>query len=120
MMRAMRKFFPVRRLLALAAAYVVALQLALLPLTVAAGPARSAPLCSELAGTSDPVKADAGCACAAGCGVQCCAPGYPAAPTAAVSLERKPAGVLGPAPTFVSFAVGQERGPHNPRAPPSA
>ncbi|RDV01932.1 hypothetical protein DXH78_15080 [Undibacter mobilis] len=106
----------------MAAAYVVALQLILLPLTVAASNAPSAPLCSQLSdpAKSAPLKSDTGCACAAGCGVQCCAPGYPVPSSAAVSLQRGQGDVLAPAQVFLAFTLGQERGPHNPRAPPAA
>lgn len=119
-MTAMRKTFFARRLLALAAAYVVALQLALLPLTLAAGQAQAGPLCSVLAGKSEPLKADGGCACAAGCGAQCHAPGYPGEPADVVAPAREQAGVFRPVRALSPAACASIRSPQNPRAPPAA
>ena len=68
--------FRSRRFIALIAAYVVALQALLLPLSVAAAGPFAISLCSSHA-TSDgaPLPADgqSGCPCAAGCGMLCCA-----------------------------------------------
>lgn len=111
--------------MALAAAYVVALQLVLLPLAVAAGNSLASPLCSEIAesranpAVPNPVHSTTGCACASGCGVQCCAPALLSPPSAAVAIDRTPLVVLAPKaiaaiPGFVSW-----HGPQNPRAPPS-
>jgi hypothetical protein len=64
-----------RRVIALIAAYVVALQALLLPLSVAAGPFKSS-LCTaatSVDGSPSPADHDSGCASAAGCGTQCCA-----------------------------------------------
>jgi hypothetical protein len=65
-----------RRLIALLAAYVVALQALLLPLTVAAGASFDPHLCAASAsadGAPAPAGHDNGCGCAAGCGLHCCA-----------------------------------------------
>lgn len=120
MILAMRAHSPVRRLLALAAAYVVALQLVLLPLSVAAGPLRSGPLCSELA---DPAKASPersaiGCACASGCGMQCCASAFGGPPSFATSIDRTSFAVLTPMEMAAIPGLMSWRSPQNPRAPP--
>jgi hypothetical protein len=63
------------RLLAIAAAYVIALQALLLPLSVAAGSPFIASLCAASASTDGaPAPAShnpSGCPCAAGCGMHC-------------------------------------------------
>jgi len=110
---------------ALAAAYVVALQVALLPLAVVAGHALASPLCSDMAASqagpikSAPASSSTGCACAAGCGTQCCVPAFVDPPSAVVAIDRTPLVILAPkaiavVPGFVSW-----HGPQNPRAPPS-
>ena len=84
-----------RRLIALLAAYVVALQALLLPLTVAAGATFEASLCTASAttdGAPPPASHDGPCPCAAGCGMHCCAQVL-AAPPQAVSV-RGPASAL--------------------------
>jgi hypothetical protein len=63
------------RLIALIAAYVVALQALLLPLAVVAGGVTNFGLCSagaSAADTQSPAGDQSGCPCAAGCGMQCC------------------------------------------------
>lgn len=123
-MRAMRGTSHLRRLLAVAAAYVVALQLVLLPLTLAAANPLSGPLCSQAASNvsvpADPRKADTGCACAAGCGMQCCAGAALAPPSSAHVVDRNALWTLTPAAVFGTAALAQVRSPHNPRAPPAA
>src|SRR5664279_118193 len=64
-----------RRIIALIAAYVVALQALLLPLSVAAGSPFESSLCAAAASVDhapSPAGHDGGCPCAAGCGMQCC------------------------------------------------
>lgn len=108
------------RILALIAAYLVALQALLLPLTVAAGAAYDSSLCVTVQAPDDtPSRHDTGCACAAGCGMQC------------HSLALAPplaAGLADPMPQFSAFvapalivAVVKSTG-HSPpmaRAPPA-
>jgi hypothetical protein len=63
-----------RRIVALAAAYVIGLQALLLPLSVAAGGVFGPVLCSAHASVGNaqtPIDRDNGCPCAAGCGMQC-------------------------------------------------
>jgi hypothetical protein len=70
----MSELFQCRRLIALAAAYVIALQALLLPLSVAAGGAFDFSLCTAVTSAdrpSSPAGYDSGCPCAAGCGMQC-------------------------------------------------
>jgi hypothetical protein len=123
-MRAMRGTSYLRRLLAVAAAYVVALQLVLLPLTLAAANPLSGPLCSQAASNAsapvDPLKADTGCACAAGCGMQCCAGSALVPPSSAHVVDRNALWTLTPAAVSDAAALAELRSPHNPRAPPVA
>jgi hypothetical protein len=119
---AMRNPFCKRRIIALAAAYLVALQALLLPLSVAAGSPFVGPPCSTSVSQpgSQPVKHDTGCPCAAGCGMQCCAQAL-AAPSPELSA-RIP---------VISYAMALQltpvverrtpiRSPSIPRAPPAA
>jgi hypothetical protein len=67
----MSKSLRCRHVIALAAAYVVALQALLLPLSVAAGSPFHSSLCAAAAATDglpQPTGHDGGCPCAAGCG----------------------------------------------------
>ena len=110
-----------RRLVALLAAYVVALQALLLPLSVAAGTQFSSGLCVTLAdGSHSPGSRDSGCPCAAGCGMQCCGQAFVAPPpvvaTVAPAFEFAP----GPAPAIEPVLRPAGRGRHAPRAPPAA
>jgi hypothetical protein len=68
----MRKAHPARRVIAVIAAYSIALQ-AFMPLASLAAAPLSA-ICASAAtpAVPPPVTHDAGCACAAGCGMQCC------------------------------------------------
>lgn len=122
-MRTMRGTSYLRRVLTVAAAYVVALQLVLLPLTLALASPLAGPLCSQAAAyagaPADPLKADTGCACAAGCGMQCCASSASAAPSSAHAIDRNPLWTLTPVAVFGKAALAQARSPHNPRAPPA-
>jgi hypothetical protein len=118
----MFKPIPKRRMIALAAAYLVALQALLLPLSVAAGSPFMAPPCASSASqpASQPANHDTGCPCAAGCGMQCCAQAL-VAPVPVVA-ERIPVIVYTAAPlrAFVAVAHAPDRSPLNPRAPPFA
>jgi hypothetical protein len=110
-----------RRFLAVAAAYAVALQVMLLPLSVAASSPFSTALCSASAKSQQtPSKTDTGCACASGCGMQCCTPGFLSPPSSGVDLAPRQAVILAPAVFFNTTAPHHRRGPQNPRAPPLA
>lgn len=109
-----------RRLIALFAAYVVALQGFLLPLTVAAFAAPESVLCTTAGNTApQPASHDTACACAAGCGMQCGAPSLAGPlPQNAIVLHATQ-GVLVTLPPATLVAVPSDEGtPHSPRAPP--
>ena len=112
-----------RRLIALLAAYVVALQALLLPLTVAAGAAFDGSLCAAAASASvpaAPVSHDNGCACAAGCGMQCCAQTLAGPPWIAALPDPARIAIAGPLPAIETrLAPTKPTAPHA-RAPPSA
>jgi hypothetical protein len=107
-------------IIALFAAYVVALQALFLPLSVAAWPFAGSGLCQSAVsiGGSGPAGHENGCPCAAGCGVQCCAQNTLLPPQIAVSfvvtqvVASTPAHFVEPVPQPSNF------GPHAPRAPP--
>lgn len=113
---------PMRRLIALAAAYLVAAQAILLPLSVAAASPLLNALCvSSSDGTGHgPFGSDNGCGCAAGCGMQCCAPAALDAPAARFQSPPAVAQVLAPVVAFVASLGPEDRGWHRPRAPPLA
>lgn len=112
-----------RRLLALAAAYVVALQALLLPLSVAAASPFAGGLCAaahSLESPPAPVPMPAGCGCAAGCGMECgtqhalAPPSIVLVPFDTYIADNRPTSALAP---VVRPSV---RGPQIPRAPPLA
>jgi hypothetical protein len=113
----MSKLVRARRLVALIAAYVVALQTLLLPLSVAAGSPFQASLCNEASGGA-PVQHDAGCPCAAGCGMQCCVQSLLGPPQNGVTFQQTGATVVALPVTFDSIVRIAHRSPHSPRAPP--
>ena len=111
-----------RRLIALFAAYVVALQGLLLPLTMVASAAPEIVLCSTVGEpTHRPVSHDTDCACAAGCGMQCCAQTL-LGPPAHTGLVSRAAFVTVNAPPHLLTPIARpaDRGPQAPRAPPMA
>jgi hypothetical protein len=117
----MRNPIRFRRMAALAATYVVVLQALLLPLAVAATAPRTDVLCvTSGEGAPAPAHDNTGCACAAGCGAQCCVPGLLGAardfhvvlPADFYVLRATSAPVLAPRATL--------RLPQIPRAPPAA
>jgi len=114
--------FPARRLIALAAAYLIAAQAVLLPLSVAAASPLLNTLCvSSLDGAGHgPTGSDKGCGCAAGCGMQCCAPAALDGPAAAFQAPPAVAQVLAPVVAFVTSLRAEDRGWHRPRGPPTA
>ncbi len=119
----MNERFQSRRLVALAAAYVVALQALLLPLSVAAGDAFDSSLCTaatSVDGSPSPAGHDTGCACAAGCGMQCCVQTLASPPPVTVALGRTRAIAMTPTPAIAPIIRLAERSPQVPRAPPAA
>lgn len=109
-----------RRLIALFAAYVVALQGLLLPLTVAAFAAPENVLCTAAGERSPPTSGhDSGCVCAAGCGMQCGTLSLADAPSQDVVVLRTAQGVLVPPQLAIPSIARPDDGiPHSPRAPP--
>jgi len=117
----MHEILQTRRLVALAAAYVIALQALLLPLSVAAGSPFVNSLCAAgaaIEGSQVPGSHDSGCPCAAGCGMQCCAQTLAAPPPAAVPRDVTLATILLPPPAISPVVRPAVRGPQVPRAPP--
>jgi hypothetical protein len=109
-----------RRLVALVAAYVVALQALLLPLSVAAGTQFSSSLCVALAdGSHSPNSHDNSCPCAAGCGMQCCGQAFPAPPTVVTAVAPVCGFAFVPAPAIKLVLRPAGKGPQIPRAPPA-
>ena len=111
-----------RRAIALIAAYVVALQAMLLPLSLAAGPFASS-LCAAAtadAGSQTPGSHDTGCPCAAGCGMQCCAQTLASPPqVTSIRLGLTRVSVMTPAPALAPAVRSAARRPQIPRAPPA-
>jgi hypothetical protein len=119
----MRKSTDSRRMIALVAAYVVALQALLLPLSVASGAAIDSSVCAtatSAAGSQPPASHDTGCACAAGCGMQCCGQALASPPEIVVALRLTRARALVLPPAIEPFVRPPEKGPQIPRAPPAA
>jgi hypothetical protein len=114
--------FRSRRIVALVAAYVVALQALLLPRSVAAG-APDFSLCVSSASAS-PHSGDGhatGCPCAAGCGTQCCVnatAGPP--PTIVVHAPATIIAKLAPPRAILTAARPHLHSPQLARAPPVA
>jgi hypothetical protein len=113
--------FRSRRIIALIAAYVVALQALLLPLSVAAGAADFS-LCVSSVSASSHSGDDhgTGCPCAAGCGAQCCASATAGPPPAMVVHAPAAIARIAPPRTIVSVARPHLHSPQLARAPPAA
>jgi hypothetical protein len=112
-----------RQLIALAAAYVIALQALLLPLSVAVGGAYPFSLCSagaSVAGSHSPVDHQSGCPCAAGCGMQCCVHALAGSPQTVIPLGLTQVGTLLPPPALEPVVRHALRSPQLARAPPAA
>jgi hypothetical protein len=111
-----------RRLVALIAAYVVALQALLLPLTVAAGAVYDASLCITVSAADAPAPTghDNGCACAAGCGMQCCAQILGSPPQLLAAFVPTYTRAIVPATAIERAIRPPGKGPQNARAPPAA
>lgn len=118
----MKKPVRSRRIVALFAAYVVALQALLLPLSVAAGGPLDASLCTAAAsaeGSPSPASHQTGCPCAAGCGMQCCMQALASPPQFAVALGQTRISAMTTAPAFEPVIRLAMRSPQVPRAPPA-
>ncbi|MBS0535317.1 MAG: hypothetical protein JSR72_14765 [Proteobacteria bacterium] len=113
---------PTRRLIALAAAYLVAAQAVLLPLSVAAASPMLTSICVSAPDGAghQPAGSANGCGCAATCGVMCCAPATLAAPPAGGRAPPAVVQVLPPVAAFVAVIRAADRVSHRPRAPPLA
>jgi hypothetical protein len=113
-----------RQIIALAAAYVVALQALLLPLSLAAGASPDFSLCSAATSTAGPQSGGghdgSGCPCAAGCGMQCCVHALAGPPQAVIVLALTSTAWLTPPPAFAQVARPWLRSPQLARAPPAA
>ena len=114
-----------RHFIALAAAYVVALQalLLLLPLSVAAGSPFHSSLCAAAAapdGSPQPTGHDGGCPCAAGCGTQCCVQSLAGPPQVAIILAPTRAIAMTLPRATEPIIRPADRSPQIPRAPPAA
>jgi hypothetical protein len=110
-----------RRVIALFAAYVVALQALLLPLSVAAGPFQSSLCAAAMSADGAPMPAghDSTCPCAAGCGTQCCAQTAAGPPVVTVTLDLTRAVAMLPVPAIERVIRVAVRSPQVPRAPPA-
>jgi hypothetical protein len=108
--------------LALAAAYLIALQALLLPLSVAAGGPFGFSLCSSgvfIAGPEAPGGRQNGCPCTGGCGMQCC--GHALADPPRTQIVLSPTGIGAPLPSLALAALFRiwTRNPQLARAPPA-
>ena len=111
-----------RPVIALIAAYAVALHGLLWPLALAAGHPLQASLCTEVSattGTPAPAGHDNGCSCAAGCGMQCCVQTFVGPPQSIVVLNLTRAVAMTPAAVFAPVVRLADRSPVVPRAPPA-
>jgi hypothetical protein len=117
----MSEFTRSRRAIALFAAYVVALQALLLPLSVAAGPFMSSLCAAAMSADGSPTPAghDSGCPCAAGCGTHCCAQTLASPPVGTVILDLTSAVAMIPPPAIERVIRVAVRSPQVPRAPPA-
>jgi hypothetical protein len=117
----MRDSSRVRSYIVWAAAYVIALQATLLPLSVAAAAPLAAIVCTSgsHADASLPLN-PAGCPCAGGCGMQCHTQTLAMPPSIAVAATRTRAGTMAPELLVGGFVQRFIRCPQIPRAPPVA
>jgi hypothetical protein len=113
-----------RQVVALVAAYVVALQALLLPLSLAAGASPQFSLCVSATSTASPHSGDghggSGCPCAAGCGMQCCVHALAGPPQAGIVLALTSSVRLAPPPTLAQVSRPRPHSPQLARAPPAA
>jgi len=112
-----------RQVIALIAAYVVALQALLLPLSVTAGSPFNTSLCAAATpadGMPSPAGHDSGCPCAAGCGMQCCEQTFVGPAQIMVTRGVTRTVTMTPAPAIEQVVRLAGRSPQVPRAPPFA
>ncbi len=120
---AMRQPRRSRPFFALAAAYVIALQALLLPLSVAVGGSTFFSLCSagaSVASSQSPADRQTGCPCAGGCGMQCCVHALAGPPQTLIALGIAQVGVLRPPAALEPVVRSAMRSPQVARAPPAA
>ena len=119
----MNKTIRTRQIIALVAAYVVALQALLLPLSMAAASPLATSLCVAVSDggshVPSPVNHDSGCPCAAGCGMQCCAQTFVGPAQIMVARRVTVAVTMTPAPALEPVVRLADRSPQIPRAPPA-
>jgi hypothetical protein len=106
-----------RGVLALVAAYVIALQGLLLPLTVAAADSPGASLCSGTTNRS-PIGHDDGGPCA--CGAQCCVQAFMSPPPVSAVRNETIFVAISFAPLLADAVRAPVSSPLLPRAPPFA
>jgi len=112
-----------RRIVALIAAYIIALQALLLPLSVAAGGSLGSSHCSSMVSvgsSGSPVDRDNGCPCGAGCGMQCGVHALAGPPQVSFARLDSGAGAAAPLPAIAAAVRPIDRGPQSPRGPPFA
>lgn len=111
-----------RRLVALFAAYVVALQAVLLPLSIAASAPFGSSLCASAVSTGGQTGNDQyGCPCAAGCGTLCCVQGtLGSPPQIVIAFATVHTVALPPARYSAPVQKPASEGPQLPRPPPAA
>jgi hypothetical protein len=112
-----------RPVLALAAAYAIALQALLLPLSVAVGGLPFFSLCSagtSVASSQAPAGHQDGCPCAGGCGMQCCVHTLAAPPQTVIILSLTKVGALMRPAALEPVIRPAVRSPQVARAPPAA
>ncbi len=110
-----------RKIVALAAAYVIGLQALLLPLSVATGGAFDFVLCTAHATVGSaqaPAGQDNGCPCAAGCGMQCSVHALAAPPQSVLAYGSFGAAALLPPPAIEPAPRPAWHKPQLARAPP--
>jgi len=108
-------------MVALIAAYLIALQALLLPLSVAAGAPFASGICATSAeGSHSPGRHETGCPCAAGCGMQCCAQALAGPASIGIALAPPRSSVIALAPAIEAMFRPASKSPQNPRAPPAA
>lgn len=111
-----------RPIIALAAAYLIALHALLLPLSVVAGGAFPFSLCSagaSVASSQAPGSHQNGCPCAGGCGMQCSVHALAGPPQTLIVLAQTGIGTRLPMPALAPAVRITMRGPQLARAPPA-
>jgi hypothetical protein len=111
------------RIIALCAAYVVALQALLLPMSVALGGPLDLTPCTVSASIGSahaPANHQTGCPCAAGCGMQCCVHAFAPPPPQQIAFDLVSSVAPIPLPALVPAVRTFVRGPQAARAPPAA